>query len=96
MQQVFLSGESNLLKTPMPTCINQMYMHVLQLILSTEHTLQVQNLSPFSLKTSNPDIVNFFLGLSSYFVSVFLKELSLLFRKFLKLNCAIPYADHLI
>jgi len=76
MKQAFLSGERNLLKTPMFACINQMNRDVLQLICSPELTLQVHNLSLCSLKASDPDLVKFFLVLSSYFLVFFLEELS--------------------
>ena len=76
MQQVFLSKENNLLETPMFACINQMNRDVLQLLCSTELTLQVHNLSLYSLKASDLDLVNFFLGLSSYFLVSFLEELA--------------------
>jgi len=76
MQQVFLSRENNLLKTLMPASINQMNKYVLQLLRSIELTLQVQNLSLCSQKASNPDLVNFFLGLSSYLLALFLEELA--------------------
>ena len=76
MQQVFLSGEIKLLKTQMPTCINQMNRDVLQLLCSTELTLQVHNLSLYSVNASVPDLVKFFFGLSSYFLALFLEELA--------------------
>jgi len=75
MQQVFLYVEINLLKIVMPSCINQMNRNVLQILFSTEHTLQVHNLSLFSLKASNPDLGKNFLYLSSYFLLMFLEEL---------------------
>ena len=71
MQQVFLSREINLLKTPMPTCNNQMNRDLLQFLCSSEH-----NLSLYSLKTSNIDLVNFYLCLSSYFLALYLEELA--------------------
>ena len=76
MQQVFVSGENNLLKTPMFACINQMNRDVLQLICSIDHTLQVHNLSLFSLKAFDLDLVKFCLFLSSYFLALFLEELT--------------------
>jgi len=76
MQQLFLSGERNLLKTPMSAYISQMNIDVFQFLSSTELTLQVYNLSLCSLNASNLDLVNFFLGLSSYFLVLFLEELA--------------------
>jgi len=75
MQQVFLSRENILLKTLMPASINQMNKYVLQLLHSIELTLQVQNLSLYSQKASDPDLVIFFFGLSSYLLELFLEEL---------------------
>ena len=74
MKHVFLYGERNLLKTPMPTYINQMNRDVLQFLCSTELTVQVHNLSLRSLKASDLDLVKFFLSLSSYFLALFLEE----------------------
>ena len=76
MQQVFLFGEINLQKTPIPSCINQMNRDVLQFLFSTEHILQVHNLSLFSLKASNPKLLKFCLCLGSYFLAFFLEELA--------------------
>jgi len=79
MQQVFLFGEWNVLKTSMPTYINKMNRDVLQLICSTELTLQVHNLYLYSLNASDPNLVNFFLILSSYFLALLLEELAHIF-----------------
>ena len=76
MQQVFLYGESNMLKTSMTAYTNQMNKDVLQLPCSTELTLQVHNLSLCSLKASDLDFVKFCLGLRSYFLALFLEELA--------------------
>jgi len=50
MQQVFLSGESNLLKTWMSACINQINRDVLQFLCLTKHTLQVHKTISFLIE----------------------------------------------
>ena len=49
--------------------------NVLQFIFSVEHNLQVNNLSLFSLRSFNPEVVNFYLCLSPYFLAQFLEKL---------------------
>jgi len=78
MQHVFLSGERNMLKTPKPTCINQLSKDVLQFLCSIELTLQAHNLSLCPLKASNPYVVKIFLGLSSHFLELLPEELALI------------------
>lgn len=72
MQQVFLYGERNMLKTTIISCINQTNRDALQFIFSTELTLQVHNLSLYSLKAFDPNLVKILLVLSSYFLVLFL------------------------
>ena len=50
--------ESNPLKTPFLACINMMNRDVLQLLCSTEHDLQLNNLSLYSLRSFESDLVN--------------------------------------
>jgi hypothetical protein len=80
----------------MPACINQMNRDVLQLLCSTEHNLQVNNLSLCSLRSSDPDLVNFCLCLSPYFLAQFLEKLGPYYLGISsKIDCAIPKVDHL-
>jgi len=75
MHTVFFPEEGNLLKPPMPACINMMNKDVLQLLFSTKHNLQVNNLSLCSLRSSDPNLVHFCLCLSPYFLTQFLEKL---------------------
>ena len=72
--QFFFPRESKLLKAPMPSFINLMNKDVLELHFSIEHNLQVHNLSLYSLRSSNLDLVNFYLCLSTYLFAQFLSN----------------------
>ena len=68
-------GERNLLKNPILANINLMNRDVLQLLFSTEHNLQVNNLYLYSLISSDLDLFYFCLCLSPYFLAQFLEKL---------------------
>ena len=59
----------------MPSCIKLMNRDVLQFLFSTEHNLQVHNISLCSLRSSDLDLINLYLFLSSYFLALFLEKL---------------------
>ena len=72
---IIFPRENNLLKTLMSACTNMMNKDVLQLIFSTKHNFQVNNLSLCSLRSYDLDLVNFFRCLSPYFLTQFLDKL---------------------
>jgi len=87
--------ENNLIKTPLPTCINMMNRDVLQLLYSTEHKLQVNNLC-FLTKNIWPRLSHFLPLLEPLFPCTIPKEIRpLLFGNFLQNTCAIHKIDHL-
>ena len=59
----------------MHACINLMNRDVFQLLAQSEINLQVNNLFLCSLRSSDPDLVNFCLCLSPYFLAQFLRKL---------------------
>ena len=64
-----------MLKNPISVSIIMMNRNVLQFFCSTEHNLQVNNQSLVSLRSYNPNLVNFYLCLSPYFLVQFLEKL---------------------
>ena len=66
--------ERKLLKTYFLGFINLMSRDVLQLLAQSELNIQVSNLSLCSLRSSDPDLVNFYLYLSLYFLPQFLEK----------------------
>ena len=71
---IFLK-ERNLLKTPFPACINLMNRDVFLLLCSNENNLRLNNLSLYSLRSYDRDLVNLFLFLRPYFLARFLDSL---------------------
>ena len=59
----------------MPSCMNMMNIKVLQFLAQSELKLQVCKLSLWSLRISDPNLVNFCLNLIPYFLAQFLEKL---------------------